>query len=176
MLQLLRRLSSGLLWVLAAVGILCGAVWGATTAGLIKPLVVVSGSMEPGIMTGDLLIATPADTAELEVGDVVSLPSELTESLVTHRIESIEQAEDGRFTISMKGDNNEFSDALDYTVGASVWKPTWQLAGMGTVVTRLTTPAVVVPLLIGLGSLLGISLLIPAAPRPRAPRAVAVQR
>ncbi len=172
--QLLRRLSVGLLWALAAIGIVCGAVWGATTAGLIKPLVVVSGSMEPGIMTGDLLVATKADSADLEVGDVVSLPSEFTDALVTHRIETITETTPGQFQIAMKGDNNEFSDALDYTVGASVWKPTWQLAGMGTVVTQMTTPAVAVPLLIGLGSLLGLSLLIPAAPRPRAPRAAAV--
>ncbi|GAA3901567.1 signal peptidase I [Microbacterium invictum] len=172
--QLLRRLSLGLLWLLAGVGILCGLVWGATAAGVIKPLVVISGSMEPGIMTGDLLIATKADTADLRVGDVVSLPSELTESLVTHRIESIEQTGTGQFAISMKGDNNEFSDALDYAVGASVWKPTAQLAGMGTVVTRITTPAVVMPLLIGLGSLLGLSLLIPPAPQRRAHSAVAV--
>lgn len=174
MLQLLRRLSVGLLWALAAVGILCGAVWGATAAGMIKPLVVISGSMEPGIMTGDLLIATKADTADLAVGDVVSLPSELTDSLVTHRIETIAEIEPGQFAISMKGDNNEFSDALDYTVGASVWKPAWQFAGMGTVVSRMTTPAVVVPLLLGLGSLLGLSLLIPAAPRPRARRTAEV--
>ena len=162
MLDLLRRIAVGVLWVLAGVGVASGLVWGATAAGVVKPLIVVSGSMEPEIMTGDLLVATRVDTADLAVGDVVSLPSELTDALVTHRIVSIEESTPGRFTIAMKGDANEFGDALDYTVGETAWQPTWQLPGMGTVVTNLTTPAVVVPLLIGLLSLLGLTLLAPA--------------
>lgn len=171
--QLLRRLALAALWALAAIGVVCGAVWGMTTAGIIKPLVVISGSMEPGIMTGDLLVNTQVDTATLVVGDVVSLPSALSEHLVTHRIEKIAHADSGAFVISMKGDNNEFSDALDYTVGDSVWKPALQLPGVGTAIMRITTPAVVIPMLMGLVSLLGITLLVPPpAPRARRVRAV----
>jgi signal peptidase len=131
---------------------------------VIKPLVVISGSMEPEIMTGDLLIAVPVATETLKIGDVVSLPSALTNDLVTHRIEAITPNIDSGFTISMKGDNNAFSDALDYTVSDHVWKPAAQLAGWGTVIMRMTTPAVAVPLLVGLIGLLGLALLTPATP------------
>jgi len=165
--QLLRRLASLVLWGLAAVGLVCALIWGATVTGLIKPLIVISGSMEPGIMTGDLLVDVPVDAADLGVGDVVSLPSDLTGNLVTHRIEQIVPLEDGTFRISMKGDNNPSSDALDYIAGDEVWQPALQLSGWGSAVQRLTTPAVAVPLLIGLGSLLGIALLIPAPSRQR---------
>lgn len=164
--QLLRRLADITLWLLAAVGLACALVWGATAIGMIKPLIVISGSMEPGIMTGDLLIDVPVDTATLEVGDVVSLPSELTQNLVTHRIEKIVDLGDGTFQVSMKGDNNAASDALDYTVGAQVWQPAVQLGGWGSVVQRVTTPAVALPLVVGLIALLGIALLLPA-PRRR---------
>lgn len=171
--QTLRRIAMIALWTLAGVGVLCGVVWGATAAGFIKPLIVISGSMEPQIMTGDLLIAKQTPASELEVGDVVSLPSELTDKLVTHRIVAIEAAGDG-FLVTMKGDNNEFEDALDYTVAGSVWEPTVQVPGAGALVARMTTPAVAIPLLIGLVALLGLTWLIPApveraaARRPRA--------
>ena len=111
--QTLRRLALDALWALAAVGIACATVRAATTAGLIKPLVVISGSMEPGIMTGDLLVATKVPAASVQAGDVVSLQGELTDNLVTHRVERIQPDGEGGWTISMKGDNNAFSDALD---------------------------------------------------------------
>lgn len=165
--QILRRLSEIVLWALAAVGLACALVWGATALGYIKPLIVISGSMEPGIMTGDLVIDVPVATSEVSVGDVVSLPSEITGNLVTHRVEKIVEASDGRFQISMKGDNNEASDALDYFVDEQVWHPVMQLSGWGTAVQRITTPAVAVPLIVGLIALLGITLLLPAPVRER---------
>jgi len=171
--QLLRRLADTTLWVLAAVGLVCGLIWGATALGFIKPLIVISGSMEPGIMTGDLIVDVPVKTADLEVGDVVSLPSDVTHNLVTHRIETFVALGDGRFQISMKGDNNEASDALDYFVGEQVWQPALQLSGWGTTVQRLTTPAVALPLVIGLVALLGITLLLPAPARRRPAAATA---
>jgi len=168
--QTLRRLALGALWALAGVGILCAMVWAATTAGIIKPLVVISGSMEPGIMTGDLLVATKVPAATVHVGDVVSLHGELTQDLVTHRVEKIQPDGEGGWTISMKGDNNAFSDALDYSVTGDVWKPAMQLSGWGTALLRVGTPAVALPLVIGLLGLLGLALLVPAPETARGPR------
>ncbi len=159
--QTLRRIAMIALWTLAGVGVACGVLWGATALGLIKPLIVISGSMEPKIMTGDLLFATQTPASDLEVGDVVSLPSELTDKLVTHRIVAIE-AEGNGFLVTMKGDNNEFEDALDYHVAGDVWQPQVQIPGAGSIMMRVTTPAVAVPLMIGLVALLGITWLIPA--------------
>jgi signal peptidase I len=163
----LRTIALGILWLLAAVGVACGVVWGLTAAGLIKPLVVISGSMEPGIMTGDLLVDTRVAASSLAVGDVVSLPSELTHNLVTHRITDIAVAGDGGYTIALKGDANEFGDALDYSVAGDVWHPWLQLPGAGAFITRMTTPAVSVPLLAGLVGLIGIVWMVPAPVRSR---------
>ena len=156
---ILRRLSLVGLWVLAAVGLVCVLLWGATALGFIKPLVVVSGSMEPKIMTGDLIVDTKVPASSLVVGDVVSLPSELTDDLVTHRIVAIAPNEDGSYKLTLKGDNNAFTDALDYTVSGEVWTPSLQLPGWGAATIRLTTPAVTLPLLIGLIGLLGLAML-----------------
>lgn len=175
MMPMLRRAASVLLWTLAAVGVVCAGVWAATAAGVIKPLVVISGSMEPGIMTGDLLVALPADAGDLAPGQVASLPSELTEHLVTHRIVSIEEESSGVLRIAMKGDANEFGDMLDYLVpaDASVWVPRLTIPGAGEIVSRLTSPAVAIPLGLGLVGLIGIVWLIPPADRrPSAPASV----
>ncbi|GEK86840.1 signal peptidase I [Microbacterium aerolatum] len=164
--QILRRLSLITLWALAAVGVTCAVVWATTTAGIIKPLIVISGSMEPGIMTGDLIIDTRVPVDELAVGDVVSLPSDLTGDLVTHRIAAIAPVYDGTYTVTMKGDNNAYSDALDYTVSGEVWQPSVQLSGWGAAVMRMTTPAVAAPLFAGLLGLLGLTMLTPPTDRP----------
>ncbi|WP_435526289.1 signal peptidase I [Microbacterium elymi] len=163
------------LWTLAVAGVACGLVWGATAAGLIKPLIVISGSMEPGIMTGDLVVDTPVAADTLAPGDVVSLPNALTHDLVTHRIESIAAHGEG-YTITLKGDNNEFADAVDYQVGAEVWAPKVQLAGAGALLQRLMAPGVMIALLVGVLALIAFTWMTPATrpeptPTPTAPAA-----
>lgn len=163
----LRRIALGALWLLAAVGIACGMVWAATAAGLIKPLIVISGSMEPHIMTGDLVVDRPVATSGLRPGDVVSLPSSLTHDLVTHRVQTIQGDGAGGYVITLKGDNNKFADALDYHVGDQVWMPQVQLSGVGAAVERLASPSIVVAFLVGLAGLLGLVWLVPAPRRTR---------
>ncbi|GEA85665.1 signal peptidase I [Cellulomonas gelida] len=163
----LKLLGNAVLWLVAALGLASVLVWGATQAGWIRPLVVISGSMEPGIMTGDLLIDRPRPTSELQVGDVASIYSEVTRNLVTHRVVGIEPAADGRWEIRMQGDANDSPDGGVYVVGGTVWQPAWQISGGGVVLTTLTRPSVAVPLGVALLSMLGLSLL-PASP-PRRP-------
>ena len=157
----LRRIATVVLWMLAGVGVLCGGVWAATALGLIQPLIVVSGSMEPGIRIGDLLIDTRTATANVDVGDVVSLHSDLTGGLITHRVVTIAMSGTGDWTVTLKGDANATSDPVPYTAGAQVWRPVLRIPGAGSVVRRMTTPRVVIPLLIGLGALLALALLVP---------------
>ncbi len=168
--MLLRRAAGVLLWALAAVGVACAIVWGLAAAGVVKPLIVVSGSMEPQIMTGDLVVAVRAPVADLRVGDVASLPSDLADALVTHRIRSI-ALEGDVYRIDMKGDANEFADALDYLVPADalVWVPRLTVPGAGTVVARMMTPPVAVPLLVGILALVGVVWLVPVPARGRRP-------
>jgi len=159
MFRVLRFLGSAALWFGAVLGVLAGAVWLATTAGVIQPLIVISGSMEPAIETGDLLIATKADTADLEVGDVVSLPSDLTQKLVTHRIVAITALDANRWEIEMKGDANPTVDIAPYVVGDQVWKPGPHIPGVGYTVSTLMRPGFVMPAMLALVALLGFSLL-----------------
>ncbi len=119
-----RTTANLLLWIAAAIGVSCGALWLANLAGLVQPLVVISGSMEPAIMTGDLLFATRAPATEVAPGEVVTLPSTQTGKLVTHRVVSVTEV-DGGHEIVMKGDANEYEDGEIYRVptGETVARP-----------------------------------------------------
>jgi signal peptidase len=65
--------------------------------------VVLSGSMEPTIHTGSVIVATAADPNTLQVGDIVSFVRPGDEENVTHRIIEIKGGAQGR-TFVTKGD------------------------------------------------------------------------
>ncbi|WP_188037608.1 signal peptidase I [Actinotalea sp. JY-7885] len=161
----LRLAGDVVLWLVAALGLASLATWGATQAGWIQPLVVVSGSMEPEIMTGDLLIAVPQEPADLRAGDVAALRSAVTGDLVTHRVVSVEESGEGQWAVHMKGDANASPDAETYVVDQDLWQPAARVPGGGYVVAKLTSPQVAIPLGVALVALMGLSLL-PASSRP----------
>ncbi|MGB0112189.1 MAG: signal peptidase I [Ilumatobacteraceae bacterium] len=156
--RIIRFLGNIALVVGALLGVIAGAVWGAGQLGVVQPLIVISGSMEPGIMTGDLIIDRWVPTDEVAVGDVLSLDSELTGKLVTHRV--IETTPQGdTWEIRMQGDNNDEADLEPYIVGDKVLTPFIRIPKGGTVVSKIMDPAVAMPVLLALVALLGVSLL-----------------
>lgn len=156
--RIIRFLGNIALMCGALLGLVAGVVWGAGQLGLIQPLIVISGSMEPGIMTGDLIIDRWVPTQEVEVGDVLSLHSELTGKLVTHRVIEVTPRVD-TWEIRMKGDNNDETDLEPYIVGDEVLTPFIQVPKGGTVVSKAMDPSVAMPVLLALIALLGVSLL-----------------
>ena len=162
----LRFVGNAVLWLVAALGLVSVLVWGATQLGYIKPLVVISGSMEPKVMTGDLLVDVPHPTAGVEVGQVTSIYSDVTHNIVSHRVVGIEPTGDGHWSIHMKGDANTSQDGGTYVVGDHVWQPAVQIHGGGYVLTTITQRSVALPVGFALLCLLALSLL-PASPAPR---------
>lgn len=159
-----RTTADVLVWALSVLGVVTLGVWGATTLGLIQPLVVVSGSMEPQIMTGDLLIDTAMPVEEVDVGDVLSLRNSVTGTLVTHRVIEMTEQSDGSWHVRMQGDANDSPDGGQYTVtDDTVLAPRWRLPGAGAALMRLTDPATAVPLLIAVGAILALSLMRPGS-------------
>ena len=73
----------------------------------IKPFIVITGSMEPEIFGGDLVITKTVDPATLEVGDIISFSD--GNSVITHRIIEITE-EDGQTAFVTKGDANNAAD------------------------------------------------------------------
>ncbi len=72
-----------------------------------KPLVVLSGSMEPAFPVGSIIYYSKVDPSELKVGDVITFRPNGGENMVTHRIHSIQ---DNKF--ETKGDANSAVDPV----------------------------------------------------------------
>lgn len=87
----------------------------ATIAGY-RPVYVLTGSMEPFMMTDGIVLTKEVHSIdELSVGDVVTYHIEDddgNEKVITHRIQEIN--EDG--TMITKGDNNKVTDAIPITM------------------------------------------------------------
>jgi signal peptidase I len=79
--------------------------------GNFKVLTVVSGSMEPAIKTGSVVIVKPA--FDYKVGDVITFgPYTKTKAPTTHRIYSVKTV-DGEPVYITKGDANNSPDARE---------------------------------------------------------------
>ncbi len=167
----IRILGTFVLWLGALLGVVAGVVWVGSRAHTVQPMVVISGSMQPAIGTGDLLIDRWIATSTVEVGDVLSLASTHTDKAVTHRVVSIERLDPGdpeatagadgddAWAIRMKGDDNAHEDPETYVVGDQVLTPWIRIPQGGKVVSKVMEPAVAIPIIVALVALLGISLL-----------------
>lgn len=72
-----------------------------------KPFIVLSGSMEPGIMTGDMVFVKNTDAGNLQKGDVIAYKS--GDAVITHRIIDV-TSENGEVRYITQGDANDSPD------------------------------------------------------------------
>ncbi|WP_152042422.1 signal peptidase I [Salinigranum salinum] len=81
------------------------------TIGATESYVVMSGSMEPAIQTGDVIFVYDRDPSTIEEGDVITynLDGQRTE-VTTHRVVDIVENEEGQRVFVTKGDANEDPD------------------------------------------------------------------
>lgn len=81
------------------------------TLGGYCPLIVLTGSMEPEISSGDMIICHTIELSEVKTGDVISFfdPEGNGLSVVTHRVVEIVQ-ENGSLSFRTKGDANNVED------------------------------------------------------------------
>ncbi len=70
---------------------------------------VMSGSMEPEYHVGSLIYVKPVDVNTLKAGDVITFVADENNTVVTHRIASVEDGESG-LHFRTKGDANEVED------------------------------------------------------------------
>lgn len=74
----------------------------------IKPVVVATGSMEPTIQTGDIVLVCKADPENLKADDIIQYQKD--SYTVIHRIIECNEEEDGLTGFITKGDNNNAPD------------------------------------------------------------------
>lgn len=74
---------------------------------------VVTGSMEPEIQVGSLLICQKTEIDEIQIGDIVcfsSLSGEIQGKTITHRVVGITRTGQGNILLETKGDANLSAD------------------------------------------------------------------
>lgn len=101
-----------------------------------QSLAVLSGSMEPEIPVGSLVLAKEVDVTELESGDVITY--RLTgNTLVTHRIVE-KNAEEAQ--LITKGDANDAPDAAPVAFGNVIGEVKMHFPYLGYLTMYIRTP------------------------------------
>jgi len=102
---------------------------------------VMSGSMEPNISTGDLVVTLPIAPAEAETGDVVTFDDPQHKGrLLTHRVASSAPRDD-TYAFVTKGDANDTVERWTVPAGGRIGRVALRLPKLGYVLTLGKTPA-----------------------------------
>ncbi|MCH1868503.1 signal peptidase I [Nocardioides sp. CFH 31398] len=141
----LRRLGTVVLWTAMAFGIATFAFLaiGPHVLGY-RTATMLTGSMEPGISPGDVIVSVPRPASEVAVGDVISYHIPVEDHRVeTHRVVEVSYAEDGAPVVVTKGDANPNKDPWTaHLAGDTVWQQVAVVPHLGEVVQVMRSPLV----------------------------------
>lgn len=112
-----------------AIGLAAGLV-AAHAAGL-SVYIVTSGSMEPSVPMGALVLVAPEPAGDVGVGDVITFV--LPDRVVTHRVVAIEPSDSGPVFVT-RGDANPAPDPARLEVRGVVGVPRLVVPDLGFVV------------------------------------------
>jgi signal peptidase len=130
---------------------------------------VRSGSMEPTIPVGALVVLTKTDPDALGVGDIITFENpDDPDVLVTHRIVVVDDSADGRLCRT-KGDANDQPDPWRVPATGNGWRYAFDVPVLGYVFGYLGTPAARLGLLAVPAAILGVLALVDGWSRRRAP-------
>ena len=128
----------------AEVALTVGSLLGLVVSGLtltaahngVHPLVVRSGSMEPTIATGSLVLAKRVEASDINVGDIVTVERP-DHTRVTHRVVAIER-NGVTALLTLKGDANEDPDPAPVPV-RDAYRVVGQVPVIGRALSWLAT-------------------------------------
>jgi signal peptidase len=140
MVRRLIRLLTASAVVLAGLALLLLGVGPMT--GRYRVATVLSGSMEPTLPTGGIVVSTPVPRNAIGVGDVITFnPPDAPDRPITHRVVEVVEAGDAPVVRTM-GDANAKPDAeLVQLVDGSAWRMRAAVPGVGWVLRWLQAPA-----------------------------------
>ena len=130
--------------------------------GGLLPLIVLTDSMYPDIVSGDLIICSTVEPGEVEIGDVISFydPAGNGTSVVTHAVIDIVE-EGGKRSFKTKGINNNTEDRVTVPADKLVGKYTGvRIALAGNVALFMqTVPGLIVCVVVPIVLLVGYDML-----------------
>lgn len=145
------------LWLGALIGIASAVIVIVCLLFQMRPQVVISGSMEPALPVGSLLLVAPTAADEIRPGDIVTVDRPGGRGLVTHRVVTTSVV-DGRATVELKGDVNATVDPDPYVVG-SAERVVIAIPWAGYVAVAVKSPLIMMALLVAVVAVIGLGLL-----------------
>lgn len=99
-----------------------------------RPLIVRSGSMEPAVHVGDVVLVEDVRVRQLEVGDIATVPDpdEVSDTL-THRVRAITNI-DGDVILTTRGDANENDETFSLPAETIVGRVVTRIPAIGAAV------------------------------------------
>lgn len=162
-------LSRGLAWplVIASCALLGGLVL-AHVAGY-HALTVVSGSMEPAIGVGDMVVNRSVSPLRARAGDVISFRDPTSNRVITHRVQNV-RVERLRVWFATKGDANNAAERWDIPIDGKIGQVELQIPKVGYALGFVRSPFgriafLALPALALAGSLL-VAIWRPEEPQP----------
>lgn len=104
-----------------------------------RPLVVMSGSMEPLLHVGDVTIARPIAPREARAGDVVTFKA-VNGRITTHRLRAVRRGMHGRFVFTTKGDANNAVERWTLPASGKLSRAVYRIPKVGWVLMATRTP------------------------------------
>ncbi|MEZ2389922.1 signal peptidase I [bacterium RCC_150] len=114
----------------ALLGVACILVFAVSLLFGLRPLVVVSGSMEPTIPVGSVVLSQQVPAGEIQDGSIVTVERPRGLGLVTHRLVKSVQPTPDAYEYTLKGDANTQNDPEPYKV-TTAGKYIWHIVGLG---------------------------------------------
>ena len=107
----------------------------------LRPLTVLSGSMEPTYHVGSLIYVKSVDYQTLKAGDVITFMLD-EDTLATHRIVEVVPDEEDPATLRYrtKGDANEFEDGSLVHYKNVVGTPVFTIPALGYIASYIQNP------------------------------------
>ena len=99
---------------------------------------VFSGSMEPQLKVGGVVITRPVASEDIKVGDTITFYSPQNEKLTSHRVIAVEEG--SSFNFLTKGDANEDADPFILPAQNVVGKVCFHLPYFGYATQFIKTP------------------------------------
>ena len=139
----MRRLRAGvraMAWAMAGIAVgLALACGGPVLVGM-RSLTVLSGSMEPVLSTGDVVVEEVVRPQEVRVGDVITFtdPSDPNRR-ITHRVRSV-RLDGSRARFTTKGDANDSVEKWETDTGGRLGRVVYRVPLVGFAFARLGDP------------------------------------
>ena len=109
-----------------------------------RTMTMLTGSMAPTIEPGDIVVSTPLDVDDVEIGMVITYHIPIDDHrVVTHRVIEVDHTADGTVSVRTQGDANDAPDPWTAVLsGDTAYQMRTVVPEIGNAITALRDPAI----------------------------------